>query len=280
MSFSTITSPAGVPRVQFDDWMIPDADGTIIQHGFFTRNGGVSNSYYDSLNCGFGSQDTSANIIENRHSVATSLGLGPDRLYGLRQFHSADAVLVKSSQDAGTRPDADAHVTTVAGHGLAILVADCTPVLFADRIAGVIGAAHAGWRGACGGVLEATVKLMCETGATTDNITAVIGPCIRQHSYQVGDDLRDEALASNPEAEVYFAPDSVSGKYRFDLAGYVSMRLENAGVGVIHDCRRDTYGESDQFFSHRFATHAGDSDSGRLISVIALQPFLNDMQET
>ena len=280
MSFSTNTSPAGVPYIQFDDWLMPDADGTIIQHGFFTRNGGASSGYYDSLNCGFGSQDIFANIIENRHRVATSLGLDKNRLYGLRQFHSADAVLVQSGQDSNLRPDADAHVTSFAGHGLAILVGDCTPVLFADRVAGVIGATHAGWRGACGGVLEATIRLMCETGATTDNITAVIGPCIRQHSYQVGGDLRDEALTSNPEAEVYFDPDSVSGKYRFDLAGYVSMRLVNNGIGVIHDCKRDTYGESDQFFSHRFATHAGDSDSGRLISVIALQPFPNDMQET
>jgi YfiH family protein len=198
----------------------------------------------------------------------------------LRQFHSADAVLVKSGQDAALRPDADAHVTSIAEHGLAILVADCTPVLFADRVAGVIGAAHAGWRGACGGVVEATIRLMCESGANTENITAVIGPCIRQDSYQVGNDLRDAVLNSNSEAEAYFVAENTTGKYRFDLAGYVTMRLAKAGIGAIEDCQRDTYGESDQFFSHRFATHAGDSDSGRLISVIALQSIMDETQGT
>jgi hypothetical protein len=132
MSFSMITSPIGVPLIQFDDWMIPDASGTIIKHGFFTRNGGVSAGCYDSLNCGYGSQDIANNVAENRSRVAASLGLASDRLYGLRQFHSADALVVESGQDAHLRPDADAHVTTVAGHGLAILIADCTPVLFAD----------------------------------------------------------------------------------------------------------------------------------------------------
>lgn len=280
MQFSTVISPDGVPYIQFDDWMIPDAEGTIIQHGFFTRNGGVSSGYYNSLNCGYGSQDTPANIIENRGRVAASLALGADRLYGLRQCHSADTVLVASGQDADQRPDADAHVTAMAEHGLSILTADCTPILFADRHAGVIGAAHAGWRGACGGVLEATINRMCKAGAARDNITAVIGPCIRQHSYQVGDDLRDEALASTDEAVVFFATDQEPGKYRFDLAGYVAMRLATGGIAAIHDCQRDTYSESEQFFSHRFATHAGDSDSGRLISVIALQPFSTTMQET
>ncbi|WP_438997120.1 peptidoglycan editing factor PgeF [Candidatus Puniceispirillum sp.] len=279
MQFSTVISPDGVPYIQFDDWKTPDAEGTIIQHGFFTRNGGVSSGYYNSLNCGYGSQDAPANITENRRRVAASLGLGANRLYGLRQCHSADAVLVTSDQDAHQRPDADAHVTAIAEYGLAILTADCTPILFADRQAGVIGAAHAGWRGACGGVLEATVNRMCKAGATRDNITALIGPCIRQHSYQVGSDLRDEVLASTDEAVVFFATDQEPGKYRFDLAGYVAMRLESCGIGAIHDCLRDTYSESEQFFSHRFATHAGDSDSGRLISVIALQPFSTIMQE-
>ena len=280
MSFSSIISPNGVPHIQFDDWMIPDDNGTIIQHGFFTRNGGSSTGFYDSLNCGFGSQDVPASIIDNRQRVATSLGLEADRLYGLRQFHSAKAVLVAAGQDASLRPDADAHVTPMTGHGLAILTADCTPILFADRPAGIIGAAHAGWRGACDGVLEATIKLMCASGASPKNMTAVIGPCIRQQSYQVGTDLRDEILASTPDATAYFVADRESGKYRFDLAGYVAMRLHAAGIGAIHDCQRDTYGESDQFFSHRFATHAGDSDSGRLISVIALHSNFNDRQET
>ena len=280
MSFSTTISAAGVPFIQFDEWMKPDVHGTVIKHGFFTRNGGVSTGYYDSLNCGLGSQDAPDKIAENRHRVGASLGLPSHRLYGLRQFHSADAVLVKSGQDAALRPDADAHVTSIAEHGLAILVADCTPVLFADRVAGVIGAAHAGWRGACGGVVEATIRLMCESGANTENITAVIGPCIRQDSYQVGNDLRDAVLNSNSEAEAYFVAENTTGKYRFDLAGYVTMRLAKAGIGAIEDCQRDTYGESDQFFSHRFATHTGDSDSGRLISVIALQSIMDETQGT
>lgn len=285
MSFSTVTSVHGLPIIQFDDWVAPDAHGTIIRHGFFTRNGGVSTGHYDSLNCGFGSQDERANITENRRRVAASLGLTAQSLYGLRQYHSAISVFVKAGQDASLHPDADAHVTNIAGLGLAILIADCTPVLFADRQAGIIGAAHAGWRGACYGVLEATINMMCRHGASTENMTAVIGPCIRQQSYQVGKELRDVVLASpNSVASIastdaYFIADDMPSKYRFDLAGYIVMRLGMAGLTSIHDCQCDTYSESDRFFSHRYATHIGDSDSGRLISIIALQPFTRNKQE-
>ena len=254
--------------------ILPEIDIPGVTIGVTTRDGGVGKAPFDTLNLGDHVGDNPAHVRENRRRLQSVLPEQP--ICWLRQVHGNRTVLADHTDCS----EADAHWTTQRRTPLAILTADCLPVVIAAKDASCVGIAHAGWRGACGGVLEATINRMCKAGAARDNITAVIGPCIRQHSYQVGDDLRDEALASTDEAVVFFATDQEPGKYRFDLAGYVAMRLATGGIAAIHDCQRDTYSESEQFFSHRFATHAGDSDSGRLISVIALQPFSTTMQET
>ena len=244
-----------------------------IRHGFFTANGGVSTGLYQSLNCGFGSNDDPALIAENRRRVANSLGFQPDQMFGLRQTHSARVVTIDSTSDASidARADADALITNNSGYALAILTADCVPVLFAAPEMGVIGAAHAGWRGAVDGVLEATIAMMAKPGITPDQIEAVIGPAIQQANYQVGDDLRHAVLAAHDDAEVFFDPDQdMDGKYRFDLPGFVQSRLRKAGLDKVTDLGIDTYGESSGLFSHRHATHAALPDSGRQISVIGL----------
>ena len=244
-----------------------------IRHGFFTANGGVSTGLYQSLNCGFGSNDDPALIAENRRRVANSLGFQPDQMFGLRQTHSASVVKIDSTSDASIDAcaDADALITNNSGYALAILTADCVPVLFAAPEMGVIGAAHAGWRGAVDGVLEATIAMMAKQGIAPDQIEAVIGPAIQQANYQVGDDLRHAVLAAHDDAEVFFDPDQdMDGKYRFDLPGFVQSRLRKARLGKVTDLGIDTYGESSGLFSHRHATHAALPDSGRQISVIGL----------
>ena len=244
-----------------------------IRHGFFTANGGVSTGLYQSLNCGFGSNDDPALIAENRRRVANSLGFQADQMFGLRQTHSASVVKIDLTSDASidARADADALITNKSGYALAILTADCVPVLFAAPEMGVIGAAHAGWRGAVGGVLEATIAMMAKQGITPDQIEAVIGPAIQQASYQVGDDLRHAVISAHDDADGFFYPDQdIDGKYRFDLPGFVQSRLRKAGLVNVTDLGIDTYGESSGLFSHRHATHAALPDSGRQISVIGL----------
>ena len=244
-----------------------------IRHGFFTANGGVSTGLYQSLNCGFGSNDDPALIAENRRRVANSLGFQPDQMFGLRQSHSASVVTIDSTSNASidARADADALITNNSGYALAILTADCVPVLFAAPKMGVIGAAHAGWRGAVDGVLEATIAMMAKQGITPDQIEAVIGPAIQQPNYQVGDDLRHAVLAAHDDADVFFDPDQdMDGKYRFDLPGFVQSCLRKAGLDKVTDLGINTYGESSGLFSHRHATHAALPDSGRQISVIGL----------
>ena len=244
-----------------------------IRHGFFTANGGVSTGLYQSLNCGFGSNDDPALIAENRRRVANSLGFQPDQMFGLRQTHSASVVKIDSTSDASidARADADALITNNNGYALAILTADCVPVLFAAPEMGVIGAAHAGWRGAVDGILEATIAMMASQGITPDQIEAVIGPAIQQANYQVGDDLRHAVLAAHDDADGFFDSDQdIDGKYLFDLPGFVQSRLLNAGLVNVTDLGIDTYGESSGLFSHRHATHAALPDSGRQISVIGL----------
>ena len=244
-----------------------------IVHGFFTTNGGVSTGLYQSLNCGFGSNDDPTLIAENRRRVANSLGFQPDQMFGLRQTHSASVVKIDSTSDASinARDDADALITNTSGYALAILTADCVPVLFAAPEMGVIGAAHAGWRGAVDGVLEATIAMMAKAGITQDQIEAVIGPAIQQANYQVGDDLRHAVLAAHDDADSFFDLDQgIDGKYRFDLPGFVQSCLRKAGLVNVTDLGIDTYGESSGLFSHRHATHAALPDSGRQISVIGL----------
>ena len=273
----TVTVPfnfEGEPQCyQLAGWQDGAAQKWHIRHGFFTANGGVSTGLYQSLNCGFGSNDDPALIAENRRRVANSLGFKPDKLFGLRQIHSASVVKIDTTSDASinARADADALITDNSGHALAILTADCVPVLFAAPEMGVVGAAHAGWRGAVDGVLEATIAMMAKPGITPDQIEAVIGPAIQQANYQVGDDLRHAVLAAHDDAAVFFDPDQdMDGKYRFDLPGFVQSRLCKEGLGQVTDLGIDTYGESSGLFSHRHATHAALPDSGRQISVIGL----------
>ena len=268
-----INLEGGPQCYQHAGWQDGAARKWHIRHGFFTANGGVSTGFYQSLNCGFGSNDDPALIAENRRRVANSLGFQPDQMFGLRQTHSARVVTIDSTSDVSidARADADALITNNSGYALAILTADCVPVLFAAPEMGVIGAAHAGWRGAVDGVLEATIAMMAKQGIKPDQIEAVIGPAIQQANYQVGDDLRHAVLAAHDDAEVFFDPDQdMDGKYRFDLPGFVQSRLRNAGLDKVTDLGIDTYGESSGLFSHRHATHAALPDSGRQISVIGL----------
>ncbi|MDA8717110.1 peptidoglycan editing factor PgeF [Alphaproteobacteria bacterium] len=258
---------------QHAGWQDGGARKWQIRHGFFTANGGVSTGIYQSLNCGFGSNDDPRLIAENRRRVANCLGFQPDQMFGLRQIHSASVVKIDSTSDASidARADADALITNNSGYALAILTADCVPVLFAEPEKGVIGAAHAGWRGAVDGVLEATIAMMAKPGVTPDQIEAVIGPAIQQANYQVGDDLRHAVLAAHDDADGFFDPDQdIDGKYRFDLPGFVQSRLRKAGLVNVTDLGIDTYGESSGLFSHRHAKHAALPDSGRQISVIGL----------
>ncbi|MAB03274.1 MAG: hypothetical protein CL688_01575 [Candidatus Puniceispirillum sp.] len=268
-----INLEGGPQCYQYAGWQDDAAWKWHIRHGFFTANGGVSTGLYHSLNCGFGSNDDPALIAENRRRVANSLGFQPDQMFGLRQTHSASVVTIDSTSDASidARADADALITNNSGFALAILTADCVPVLFAAPEMGVIGAAHAGWRGAVDGVLEATIVMMASQGITPDQIEAVIGPAIQQANYQVGDDLRHAVLAAHDDADVFFDPDQdMDGKYRFDLPGFIRSRLRKAGLCNVTDLGIDTYGESSGLFSHRHATHAALPDSGRQISVIGL----------
>ena len=258
-----------------------------IRHGFFSAEGGVSSGVYNSLNCGFGSDDQPALIAQNRSLCAGALGLGADQLASVYQVHSADAIAVNApnsdvsgSGDRSLMVRADAMVTTTPGLGLAILTADCLALLLADHRNGVIAACHAGWRGAAAGIVLQTIDKMRLAGAR--DIHALIGPAIRQQSYQVDANMRDEVMAldqgaakDHAQIATTFAIDpDAPGKYRFDLPGFVQLQLARAGISQINDCGEDTYAatwlESPRFFSHRRATHASDPDSGRQISIIAL----------
>ncbi|HZD24767.1 MAG TPA: peptidoglycan editing factor PgeF [Alphaproteobacteria bacterium] len=241
-----------------------------VRHGFFTREGGVSRGIYASLNCGYGSGDSRADVGENRARVAAQLGLGGDALITIHQVHSPDVTIVERPWAPGEAPRGDAMVTARPGIGLGILAADCGPVLFADAEAGVIGAAHAGWRGALGGVLEATVEAMETLGARRERIAAALGPCIAQASYEVGPEFRDGFLARAAGNARYFVPSGREGHHRFDLPGYVLDRLVELGLGAAERLHNDTYAEADGFFSFRRATHRGEPDYGRQISAIAL----------
>ena len=265
MTMTAQTSTAGPVFFSHDK-----LDHAGIRHGFFTRKGGASGGLYNALNCGLGSDDDRAVVRENRARVAAAMGLGPEKMAGLYQIHSARCVTLTDPQDCAHRPEADAYVTALSGVGLAILTADCLPVLFCDARAGVIGAAHAGWRGAAGGVIEATVQAMQGLGAHTDQIVMVIGPGIRQASYQVSAEMREEIISPYPEATSCFRPDpAADDKYFFDLPGFAGLRGQAAGLSQIYDSGCDTYADEAQFFSHRRATHRSEADSGRLISVIA-----------
>ena len=241
-----------------------------VRHGFFTRQGGVSSGVYASLNCGPGSRDDAANVTENRARVAEILGAEPGGLITVFQEHSAVAVIADKPWKAGKIPEADAIVTAKPGLAIGVLTADCAPVLFCDGAAGVIGAAHAGWRGALSGIVEATVEAMRKLGAKPERITAVIGPAISQKAYEVGADFVERFLADEPESSAFFITDEGSGEPHFDLPAYVGERLARAGVGSIADLGFCTYCEETRLFSYRRSQHHGEEDYGRQISAILL----------
>ena len=237
-------------------------------HGFFTRRGGVSTGPFASLNCSLSGQDARDAVLENRARAARALGAVPENLVGLHQVHGALALPVREPWQPGHGPQADAMVTDRTGIALGIVTADCAPVLFHDEQAGVIGAAHAGWRGAVGGVLEATIAAMRDLGAR--NIAAAIGPCIAQDSYEVGADLRDAVLAQNSANARFFAPGRRAERWQFDLPGYCAARLGAAGLTGLAVTGHDTCARDDEFFSHRRQTLSGGGPIGHQVSVIAL----------
>jgi hypothetical protein len=238
-----------------------------IAHGFFGREGGVSEGVYASLNCGPGSKDDPARVTENRARVLAALG--PEtKLITVSQIHSAQVHVV--GDDWEGRPEGDGMVTRQPGLALGIQTADCAPVLFADAQARVIGAAHAGWKGALGGVLEAVIAAMEGLGAQRGRILAAIGPSIRQTNYEVGAEFRDRFLDADPAHSVFFVPSVKAGHFRFDLPAYVMGRLAGAGIGDIADLGLCTYPPENGFFSFRRTTHRGEADYGRQISAIVL----------
>jgi len=244
-------------------------EGGRVTHGFFARDGGVSTGIYEGLNCGQGSRDTPEHVAENRARVAQHFGTTPDKLCTLYQVHSPDVVMVHEPTSATIK--ADAMVTTHPGLVLGILTADCAPVLFADEQAGVIGAAHAGWKGAHGGVLEHTVQAMLKAGAVRSRIIAAVGPCIAQASYEVGPDFIDTLKKQDPTNAQFFAPNTKRGHGQFNLEGYVVKQLRATGLQHITPLAMDTYSNEPQFFSFRRTTHRGELDYGRQISCIMLR---------
>lgn len=241
-----------------------------IRHGFFTRQGGVSDGVYASLNCGFGSRDRTDDVAENRSRVAQTLAVDTQALNTVHQVHSADVATVTAAWEPAAAPRADAMVCRTPGIAIGVLTADCGPVLLADADAGIIGAAHAGWRGALNGIVEATIGAMCDLGANLERIRAALGPCIAQDSYEVGPEFRDAFLAADEANDSFFVASDRPTHFRFDLPGYVAQRLARAGIAAVERLEVDTYAETEHCFSYRRATHAGEDDYGRLISAIAL----------
>ncbi|MDR3526535.1 MAG: peptidoglycan editing factor PgeF [Rhizomicrobium sp.] len=240
-----------------------------VDHGFFGRPGGISTGLYAGLNCGPGSGDARADVIENRRRAMAALGGFP--LVTLYQVHSADTVIVTEPWELGAAPHADAMATAVPGITLGILTADCAPVLLADSKAGVIGAAHAGWKGAIGGVTDSVIAAMEKLGAERSNIIAAIGPCIAQQSYEVDSSFRERFLLADPSNAVFFIASHRAEHFRFALEDYVAQRLLRAGVAAVDKLAADTYAAEDTFFSFRRATHKGETDYGRNLSAIVLK---------
>jgi len=240
------------------------------RHGFFTRRGGVSTGPYASLNCALAGQDSREAILENRARAARALGADPARLVGLTQVHGIEVARVEVPWPPGQGPRADAAVTARPGIAIGIVTADCAPVLFADPIAGIVGGAHAGWRGAVAGVLEATLAAMEALGARRDRIVAAVGPCIGAASYEVAADLRDAVLMYDTADACFFSEGRRPERWQFDLAGYCVHRLRAAGAGSVSALGLDTLSEEERFFSHRRRTLAGGGAIGHQMSVITL----------
>jgi polyphenol oxidase len=244
--------------------------GDGIRHAFFTRDGGVSEGIFASLNCGLGSGDDKDKVLENRRRAAAALDRATDELVTCYQVHSPQVAIVDRPWRREDRPRADAMVTRMPGIALGILTADCAPVLFADAEARIIGAAHAGWRGAVSGVLEATVTAMTNLGAAPKRIAATIGPCIAQPSYEVGPEFPAPFLAEDAANAAFFVAAARAGHFLFDLPGYVARRLGRLGLKRIARTGGDTAAEPDRFFSYRRSCLEKEPDYGREISAITL----------
>lgn len=244
-----------------------------IRHGFCGRLGGVSKGIYNSLNCGIGSGDDGIAVRENRGRIAEELGVPAANFLSLHQIHSPTCVTVTAPWDPEARPQADAMVTDRAGIALAILTADCGPVLFAGKKpdgSPVVGAAHAGWGGALKGVCEATIRAMSDLGAAPETVTAVLGPCIGPESYEVGPEFKGPFLSQDAANDEFFVPSARAGHFMFDLPSYVKHRLTLAGVGGVAGRGIDTYFNEEDYFSYRRATHRKEPDYGRQSSVVAI----------
>jgi YfiH family protein len=240
-----------------------------LSHRFFPRTGGVSDGIFTSRNCGFGSGDRREAVAENRDRCRRELGPA-EALLTVHQVHSADVVTVTAPWTPETAPRADAMVTDRPGLALGILTADCAPILFADAEAGVIGAAHAGWKGALGGVTDATIAAMRALGAVPERIVAAVGPCIGPDSYEVGPEFRDRFLAEDPDSARFFRTPAEGARPHFDLPGYVAQRLRRAGLREVAVTGLDTLRSEDLFFSYRRTTLRKEADYGRQISAILL----------
>ena len=242
-----------------------------LKHGFFTRQGGVSVGLYSSLNCGLGSDDNQASVKQNRANCAEALGVTVNDLLTVHQEHTANVVTVTTPW-VDRPPIADGLVTAAPGLALGVLTADCTPVLFVDPDAGVIGATHAGWKGAFGGVIENTVQAMVHLGATRSHILAAVGPCIGAASYEVGPEFKVRFVDKDPKTEEFFTRSPKTDHFFFDIGRYVFDLAGAAGIGNVERLMHDTYEEQDLFFSYRRSCHATEPDYGRQLSGIAWLP--------
>ena len=261
-----MTSPPSLPIFTH-----PEFDELPVRYGFFGRGGGISSGLYDSLNCGFGSEDKAALVAQNRALCASAIGLTYGDIASVYQIHSADIVTITDKQQLDERQKADGLVTNIPDIALSILTADCTPLLFCDADNQVIGACHAGWRGAAQGVIQNTIEAMIALGAERASICAVIGPTIAQASYQIGQDMYQEVSQLAPEAKPFFMPDPrAADKYLFNLPAFAADCASRSGLHHIYDLALDTYDESAKFFSHRRATHHQQTDTGRQMALIAL----------
>lgn len=240
-----------------------------VRHGFFTREGGVSQGIYGSLNTGYGSDDDAGKVKENRHRIAAHLGVDNDSLLTIHQWHSADAVTADKPWDVRKPPKGDAIVTDRPGIAVAVNTADCTPVLFSSGDGRVVGAAHAGWKGAIGGILDATVSRMKELGAK--DVHAAIGPTISQMNYEVGPEYRDRFVERDAGSDRFFIPSEKPDHFMFDLPGFVRARLDALELASVEDTALCTYADEQRFFSYRRTVHRGEPDYGRQLSAICIR---------
>jgi len=241
-----------------------------IRHAFFTREGGVSDGIYASLNGGIGSNDAPEKVRENRARMASKLGVAPAHFVTCYQIHSPDVIVAETPWTRENSPRADAIVTRIPGLAIGVTAADCGPILFADAQAGVIGATHAGWKGALIGVLEATIAAMVKLGAQKSRISAALGPMIRQPNYEVGAEFVDRFKAADASNDRFFAPATRPRHAMFDLPGFIRSRLERADIQGIEDLGLCTYADPARFFSYRRTTHRAEPDYGRHVNAIAL----------